>query len=327
LYYFNSNTLKKEPILFSIGDARKKLPPDYVQGLTQLFPAHTADKILLGCLSERCTTLRVNTLKSNISALMEELKKNQIKFDRVSWYKDALILKNCAEKEIEKTTAYQEGQLYLQSLSSMIPPLVLDPKPNETILDLTAAPGSKTTQLAALMQNKGYLLANELDKIRYEKLKFNLGLQRVQIAVPRLGKGEKIGAEKPEYFDRVLLDAPCSGEGLFIVGQPQTTRYWSLKLVSQLASLQKKLFTSAFLALKKGGILVYSTCTLNKTENEEIVQWALENFDLQLLNIPLAIPNANLFNPSSTNKIQACTLKIFPTKTLEGFFVSRFKKN
>ena len=163
--------------MLSVLEVKRKLPNEFVEKLYENYTPLTVDKILSGMSGERNTTLRVNTVKSNIQEVMNKLKQNAIKFDRVSWHNDALILKNCTEKQIQKLEIYEKGCIYLQSISSMIPPLVLNPKENEKVLDLTAAPGSKTTQMAAMMNNKGYILANELDGLRCERLKYNVEKQ------------------------------------------------------------------------------------------------------------------------------------------------------
>src|SRR5699024_3045921 len=156
---------------------------------------------------------------------------------RVEWYKDALVVKNAKEKQIEKLEVYEKGFLYLQSLSSMIPPIILNTKPGEKVLDLTAARGSKTTQMCAMMENKGYILANELDKLRCERLKYNIEKQGAKIVEVIKQRGEKVGDNHKEEFDKVLLDAPCSGEGRFLGNNVSTYRNWSIKNVIQLSKL------------------------------------------------------------------------------------------
>lgn len=209
----------------------------------------------------------------------------------------------------------------------MVPPLVLNPKKGEKVLDLTAAPGSKTTQLAAFMENEGYILANELDKIRCERLQYNVKNQGAEIVEVINGRGEKIGNSYPEYFDKVLLDTPCSGEGRFLLGKPMTYKDWSLKKVNQLVKIQKKLFESAYNATKENGTIVYSTCTINKEENEYILDWAINTFNIKLLDINLDIKEAIKGDNTGLNNTIDKAIKILPSKNMEGFFVAKIVKN
>ena len=257
--------------MLSVMEVKKRLPRDFIEELYSLHSPLVADKILAGMAGKRNTTLRVNTLKYNIQDLMRYFREINIKFERVSFFNNALIIKNTTEKDIQKLDIYEKGYIYLQSLSSMIPPLVLDAKGNEQILDMASAPGSKTTQISAMMNNTGHIIANELDKIRCERLKFNLNNQGATNVEVINGYGEKLGEKYLETFDRVLLDTPCSGEGRFIAEIAGTYRNWSLKTVKELSKIQRKLIKSGYNALKPGGIMVYSTCTLNLEENEDIL--------------------------------------------------------
>jgi 16S rRNA (cytosine1407-C5)-methyltransferase len=326
--------------MISVNELRTKLPSDFIEEMNSTFTSNYVDKILLGMTDKRNTTIRVNSLKTNIQDLMNYLKENNIKFDRVLWYENALIIKNATEKDLQNLSWFNEGKFYMQSLSSMIPPIVLKPEPKEIVLDLTAAPGSKTTQIAMMMKNEGKIVANELDQIRCERLKYNLSGQGVTIAETINGRGEVIGKKYPEYFDKVLLDAPCSGEGRFLGNSPATSRNWSLKLVKELSRLQKKLFRSAYESLKHGGIMVYSTCTLNFEENEEILKWAKENFDIKIEKIDLAITNgikaksnlpedrmiylddSRIYPADFSNAI-----RVYPSQVMEGFFIAKIVKN
>lgn len=312
--------------MLSIKEMRNRLPKEFMEFLYEKYTPVKVDQILLGMTEDRYTTLRVNTLKYDIQSLMKYFKENNIKFERVPWYNDALVIKNADEKKLQKLDIYEKGYIYIQSLSSMVPPIALNPIPGEKVLDLTAAPGSKTTELAALMKNEGYILANELDKIRCERLRYNVEKQGAKIIEVVNGRGEKVGDKYSEYFDKVLLDTPCSGEGRFVVGRLATYRDWSPKTVKELSKLQKKLFESAYKALKPNGIMVYSTCTLNEEENELILNWALKNFDIKLVDIDVEIKDAQkAFNEDKDKSVNKA-IRILPSKDTEGFFVAKLVK-
>lgn len=312
--------------MLSIKEMRNRLPKEFMQFLYEKYTPVKVDQILLGMTEERYTTLRVNTLKYDIQSLMRYFKEKNIKFERVPWYKEALIIKNANEKQLQKLDIYEKGYIYIQSLSSMVPPLVLNPQPGEKVLDLTAAPGSKTTELATLMKNEGYILANELDKIRFERLKYNVEKQGAKIIEVINERGEKLGDKKPEYFDKVLLDTPCSGEGRFIVSSLATYRDWSMKRVKELSKIQKKLLESAYKALKPNGTMVYSTCTLNKEENEFILDWAIKNLNLKLSDINMELRNAEQGENDNLDKSINKSIRILPSKQTEGFFVAKLIK-
>lgn len=313
--------------MISVSEIKRRLPEKFIDELYEMYSPVTVDKILLGMTDDRYLALRVNTIKYSIYDLMKYFRERNIKFERVSWYSDALVIKNAKEKDIQKLDIYEKGYIYFQSLSSMVPPLALNPKKGEKILDMTAAPGSKTTEMAALMENDGEILANELDKIRCERLKYNVQMQGTDIVTVINRRGEKLGDEYVEAFDKVLLDAPCSGEGRFVATKVQTYRGWSEKTVNDLVKLQKKLFESAYKALKHGGVMVYSTCTINRYENEKLLDWALENFDIQIKNVGLEIKDVIPGDNTGINKDVNKAIKILPSKSMEGFFVSLIYKN
>ena len=324
--------------MISVNELRNKLPQDFIQEINSIYTTNFVDKILSGMTDKRLTTIRTNTIKTTIQELMNYLKENNIKYDRVLWYEDALIIKNANEKNLMKLEWFDQGMFYMQSLSSMVPALILEPKSNETILDMTAAPGSKTSQIAMLMKNQGKIVANELDKLRFERLKYNLEKQGAKIVEAINYRGESLWKRYPETFDRILLDAPCSGEGRFIGTSPETYKNWYLKDVMNCSRLQKKLIKSAYLSLKKGGILVYSTCTLNLAEDEDVLKYALENFDLELIDIDLKITSSikaktdnndiMIYNDSENlyDKTIEKAIRIIPSKLMEGFFVAKLKK-
>lgn len=310
----------------SIGEARRRLPRDFISALDAGFPQAVAETILRGMASPRPTTLRANTLRFDATELLRFFRDNAVKHHRIQWYPDAFSLTDLHERDVERWSVYQEGRVYLQSISSMIPALALGPLPGERVLDIAAAPGSKTTQMAALMGNTGSIVANEIDPVRAERLAYNVRMQGCTNVELVVGRGEKIGERMPDSFDRVLLDVPCSGEGRFVVFEPATSRSWSLAAVTECVRIQRKLMASGVRALKPGGVLVYSTCTLNKEENERAIQWALETLPVEVEKIPLAIPGAYAGMTRGGDARVSGALRIFPDALREGFFICRMRK-
>lgn len=306
--------------------AKNKLPLDFTQEIYNTFSSKIADKILTGMYEKRYTTLRVNTIKYNIEDLIAVLKKENIEFEKVEWYENALIIKNVNERKLQELEIYKNGYIYIQSLSSMIPPLVLNPKRGDKVLDLTAAPGSKTTQMSAMMENEGYILANELDAIRCQRLKYNVDMQGASIVEINNANGEIIGEKYPNTFDKILLDVPCSGEGRFEIEDEKTYKNWSTKQVEELSQVQRKLFNSAIKALKPGGEMVYSTCTLNTKENEEILNWGLKNFKIRIEDIDLKLKNTTKGITKRFDNSLKKTIRVLPNKYQEGFFVAKIIK-
>lgn len=275
----------------------------------------------------RPTTFRVNTLKNNPESILDLCQRSGIKLKRVSWSKTAFILADAAKRELQALEAYERGEIYLQSLASQIPPLVLEPKPGDRVLDLCAAPGGKTAQIAALMNGEGELVAVEKDKIRAERLKFNLERQGV-LAAPKLKTQVLVAdahtADVGGKFDKILIDAPCSGEARFIESDRDTWRHWSKEFVVELASLQRSLMQRAVSLLKPGGTLVYSTCTFSTLENELVVVEAIKQ-GFKAEGWPAGLKSVAQF-PSALSfggKNQVIGGRIRPNEEIEGFFVSR----
>lgn len=307
------------------------LPPAFLARLPRLVPAEQLD-VVLRAFTRRPTTFRINTLKATRDAVVAELSARDFQVDAVSWYADAFVLRNKSKRELIETAPYTRGEIYVQSLSSMLPPLILDPQPGERVCDLTAAPGSKTTQIAALMRNTGEIVANDRSKIRLSKLVANLKLQGVTNVRTRLASGEDLWKKFPDYFDRVLVDAPCSLEGRFEAGNEKSFGDWSLRKVEFLSAIQCHLLRSAVTMTKPGGIIVYSTCTLAPEENERVIDWMLKKEPDHLQVEPIDFPLENIlpgithwegdeFSPPVRNAI-----RILPSELMEGFFVAKLRK-
>ena len=309
----------------SIIQAKSKLPIDFINYIDANFSERTVSNILSGMCESRNTTFRVNRLKSTNEEVESFLKANNVEFEKCDFYDNAYIVKK-TEKEMLDYDICKEGKIYLQSLSSMVPPLILDVNKGDKVLDMTSAPGSKTTEIAALANNEATIYANEIDKIRFERLKFNIEKQGANIAEVINDDGCNLGDRYPETFDKVLLDTPCSGEGRFLLNESSTYSKWSTKMVDELSKLQVKLITSACKALKRGGILVYSTCTLNKNENEKIVDYAVKNLNMEVVPIEINIKNKISGDAKGFDKQVKDTIKILPNKNFEGFYLAKLIK-
>lgn len=184
------------------------IPKFLEEMLNKQYGEKLAKEIIEGYKVKRPVTFRVNTLKTSIAEIEKKLKEKQIEFENVSWSKESFIIKNSTAKEIENMQMYINGEIYLQSLSSMLPPIILKPQENKDILDMAAAPGGKTTQIAALTQNKAHITACEMNNIRTERLKYNIEKQGATSVYIMQTDSRRI--DDFFSFDQILLDAPCS---------------------------------------------------------------------------------------------------------------------
>lgn len=310
----------------------KRLPELFLERLRRLIPVQKFDEIANTFAESKPTTFRVNTLKASPEILRERLEHQGFRLEKVAWYPQAFILRSGRLRELQETDTYKKGEIYVQALSSMLPPLVLDPQPGEQVLDMTAAPGSKTTQMACLMKEEGEILANDSNKIRFFKLKANLEMQGVTNVKLSMKPGELFGRDAADQFDKILLDAPCSAEGRFNTEEPASYKYWKAAKIKEMSRKQKNLIISAVRSLKPGGVLVYSTCTFAPEENEGVLDWLLGKFGdatrIEKIALPILNQTRGLakwegksFNPQVQN-----ALRVIPNHLMEGFFLAKIRK-
>jgi NOL1/NOP2/sun family putative RNA methylase len=268
--------------------------------------------------------LRVNTLKIRPEELKERV---PFKLEPIPWCPEAFYLERDAKPG--KHVFHAAGLYYIQDPSAMSPVEALEPKPGETVLDLCAAPGGKTTQIAAKMQGQGLLVANEIDGDRVKVLTQNLERCGVPNAVVLNEHPARLAERFAGFFDRILVDAPCSGEGMFRKDDDVMKR-WSPRLVEKSAELQRDILEQTAGMLKPGGRLVYSTCTFNPQENEGIIQAFLEDhpeFELR------PVPQAAHYRPGRPDWVDggreelALTGRLWPHHLKgEGHFVAVLEK-
>jgi NOL1/NOP2/sun family putative RNA methylase len=316
-------------------------------------------------------SIRCNTLKISVDELKKRLENNRWKISQ-PWknypevmiiegkYSDKLIEENVNDNpnkrgdklgvdgrgdgggtvinlepgELGNSLEHLLGYYYIQELSSMLPVLVLKPEKNQLVLDLCASPGSKTTQIASFMENKGTIIANEISMGRLRILATNLERCGVSNCIITRKEGTAFCnrlERQNVQFDKILVDAPCSGEGT-LRSTPKTALMWNINTVKLLSGMQKKLVASAISLLKKGGELVYSTCTHSPEENEEIVDFILKNFPdeitIESIKLPIICKQGiTEWNKSKYDKEVNKSCRIYPhVANTEGFFIAKFKK-
>ncbi|MEM5799107.1 MAG: NOL1/NOP2/sun family putative RNA methylase [Candidatus Aenigmatarchaeota archaeon] len=270
-------------------------------------------------------SVRVNTLKISKQELIERLE-DKLEIEEIPWCEQGLFVSN---EEITNTIEYFLGYYYIQDSASMIPPLVLEPKENDLVLDIAASPGSKTTQIAALMNNKGLIVANDVNIKRLTALRFNLQKCGVSNTIVTNLDGRWINNLNIK-FDKILVDAPCSASGTCIAN-PNVFNSWDQGKVNMLSRLQKQLLEAASKCLKEDGFIVYSTCSLDPEENEEVIDFATKKLGLitekiKIKNIKIreAIRNYKKFEYDESVE-NAVRINPFDNMT-EGFFICKLRK-
>lgn len=258
---------------------------------------------------------RLNPLKENFQQVDISLDA-EIPYSNIGYYGD--INGNSID--------HISGYLYSQDPSAMYVAEVLNPKPGEHVLDLCAAPGSKSTYIASKMANTGVLVANEINNARAKILSSNIERMGIKNTIVTNNSPEELVNSFNEYFDKIVVDAPCSGEGMFRKDH-DATKYWSLEYVEQCATRQKDILNEAYKMLKPGGTIVYSTCTFSPEEDELTALWFADKYDLTIETIEkysgMESGNANWANDERANKF----LRMFPDQfNGEGHFISKFIK-
>ncbi len=328
------------------------LPSFFVDSLVGAYGTAAASQALVGldAAAERPVTLRANTVKASRSEVASALDAAGIPHEPVSWYEDAFVIPRAYAKAVWDLGLVDAGQVYLQSLSSMLPPFALDLTGSEDVLDMCAAPGGKTTQMHALAP-AAHITACELHAPRAEKLEHNLHVQgAVNVQVMRCDARE---LDEFFSFDKILLDAPCTGSGTLSLKNPRTLKGFSDALLQKCARSQRALLDRALTVLKPGGTLVYSTCSILPQENEDTLIHVLKKHpDCEIVPLDGSTPdqhpddasdledagaNAATENNAVTQAVLAGelpliknelsgTLTVMPTRDYEGFYLAKIKK-
>ena len=296
------------------------VPAYLAQLLASQYGEETAERIAAGFEARRAVTLRANTLKTDAQTVAEKLEARGIATQRVAWSNDALIAENVREDALQALDLYENGEIYLQSLSSMIPPVLLGARPGENILDMAAAPGGKTTQIAALTGNQAMITACEMNKIRADRLRYNVQRQgATRVTVMNI---DSRNLDDLFSFDRILLDAPCSGSGTVQLFDPRSKGQFNQRNLEKTTKAQETLLAKALRLLRPGCEMIYSTCSVLEQENENIVRRALRKANAEVVPLDLSlfadVPHLPVTLPG--------TLCVCPDALYEGFYVAKLRR-
>ncbi len=297
------------------------------------------DKFMNYSLSYIRKCIRVNTLKSDVEDVKRRLEEKWV-LEPIPWCDEGFWIKYKDGKRFDLGNLIEHhlGYVYIQESASMIPPIVLGPEPGELVLDMCAAPGSKTSQIAMYMKNKGLLIANDVSGMRLKALGMNLqrcGVRNAILTMMQENRFKRLLDTNTNFrFDKILVDAPCSGTGT-IRKSLRTIKEWNPSAITKLSRIQKNLIETAYALLKDGGTMVYSTCTIEPEENEAVVSYLLDKYpDARLLDIDserlgiVRTPAITHFKDLKINpEVKKC-LRLHPyDNNTEGFFVAKIQKN
>lgn len=276
----------------------------------------------------RTRSVRVNYLKVRKGTL-SELARDGIELDKIAWAPNCYRAVNGYEKLSTHPTVLN-GEVFLQNAASFLPVLALDPKPGDDILDICAAPGGKTTHIAAITKNRARITANDASRVRFFKMREIFERYGVR-AETTLYDGRYLRKQfADQQFDKILLDAPCSGEAAINPNNPKTYVQWSLAKVKRLSRLQEQLIVIAYDLLKPGGTLVYSTCTIAPEENECVVNYLLKRRKAEIVPISVAIdaarPGLTEWRGRRLNTELSMTLRLLPSELHEAFYTAKLIK-
>ena len=287
-------------------------PDEFLAQMREAMPKNLSFEAFIdACQRPLRRSIRVNTLKITVDDFLALVAPYGWQLTPVPWCAEGFWIERDNEDEfpLGSTAEHLSGLFYIQEASSMLPVAALfaDGDAPARVMDVAAAPGSKTTQIAARMGNRGMLLANEFSASRVKVLHANISRCGIANTALTHFDGRVFGAALPECFDAILLDAPCSGEGV-VRKDPDALKNWSLASNQDIANTQRELIDSAFHALRPGGTLVYSTCTLNRDENESVVNWLLERYPDAVHVLPLG----DLFPTADQARTAEGCLHVFP---------------
>lgn len=304
-------------------EVKTVLPQDFTERMKKLL-GEEYPRFLAGYEKERLYGLRYNPLKATKE---EFLARMPFSLETVEWAEEGFYYQ--ADEQPGKHPFHETGAYYIQEPSAMSVAEVLAPEAGEKILDLCAAPGGKSTQIAGKMRGEGLLISNEIIPNRAKILSQNIERMGIGNAVVLNETPDRLASLFPDFFDKILVDAPCSGEGMFRKDET-AIREWSPEHVQMCADRQNMILEQAACMLKPGGTLVYSTCTFSPTENEGVISAFISTHDEFTIE---AVPQEKFFAPGEKTWVEypteglEHTMRLWPHKIAgEGHYIAKLKK-
>jgi len=326
-----SNTEQDTPETIDwVKKAEEELPSQILERFSALLSKKDYKATLQSFGVPKPVTFRPNTLRSSEETVVQNVADNGMQSTPIPWCPLCHLLTKGTIRELQALETAKTDGLYIQAASSMLAGHALQVEPGMRVLDMCAAPGSKTTQVAGLMNNSGMLIANDRSRKRLYRLREIVQRQGATNVEVLCGPGERLGQTHADCFDRVLVDAPCSGEGRIRLEKPIRIARWNMQEIRGLARLQEQLLIAALRCVRVGGIVVYSTCTFTPEENEFVLNKVLrkKNIEAKLVPMPETLHPENTMAPVTNWLGKECTqdvssaVRIIPNATTTGFFIS-----
>ena len=308
------------------------LPPEFLKRLEHIVAPDDQNLIKSFMAQPRPMSIRLTDATLNIDEVSDALRDVGYEPSKIPWMPEALLLTPADRSLVREVDYYQRGSIFIQSLSSMAAVEAMQIQPGHDVLDCCAAPGGKTSLMRYRQKGKGILVANDLSRRRLQKLKSVLEQHRITRVDLQAQAAETLGGSHANCFDRVLLDAPCSGEGRFHVSNPSSWADWETGKIRRLCKLQQRLLRSALQTLRPGGVLIYATCTLAPEENEVVLAkvMATPPVQVELERVELDCPGLRAAHGSWDGQDfpdwMSLACRIVPEQGMTPFFMARIRR-
>lgn len=293
-----------------------------------------SERVLETHFYNRNKTFRISKLKQRLDQeVLESLLNQGIKYKQIEGLENFYIALENSNK-LSFTNEFNSNYIYIQEASSSLPVYQIDPKESDNILDMCASPGSKTSLIQNLSNNKANVVAVEKSRSRFFKLKENLvnnGVENVQVFNIDANRLIFIKPEFSNYFNKIIVDVPCTTESKIDLNDQDSLKEWKPQNAKSISKLQRGLLNSAFKMLKPSGTLIYSTCTYSVEENEDVVNWFLKkNSNARLLNLDLSIKNikdgVTSYREKKYTQDMVLTKRIIPNNEFTAFYMAKLTK-